>query len=266
MKQKYLKIISTLMIICLIMCLININKSVAKATQTLQNGYYIIKMKTNSNKAVDISGASRDNQANAHIWTYKGEIQQKFQLIYDGNGYYKIKNMYSGKVLDVEWGGMTAGTNVWQYEDNGTDSQKWSITKTSDGYYNVTSKLNGLNLDVADGLTTDGTNVRVWNKNNSDAQKFQFEAVESLDGSKTIDNGEYTITTILDKNKVIDISGASRDNQANVHIWTYKGEIQQKFKLEYDNKGYYKIKNVNSGKVLDVEWGRNYLRYKCMAI
>ena len=255
MKQKYLKIFSIIIIFCLIFCSIYTGKSTAKSTQVLQNGYYIIKMKSNGNKVIDISGASRDNQANAHIWSYKGEIQQKFQLIYDGNGYYKIKNMYSGKVLDVEWGGMTRGTNVWQYEDNGTDSQKWIISKTNDGCYTITSKLNGLNLDVADGLTNDGTNVRVWDKNSSNAQKFQFEAVESLEGTKTVDNGEYTIASSINRNMVVDISGASKDNQANVHLWTYKGEIQQKFRFEYDGKGYYKIKNSNSGKVLDAEWG-----------
>ena len=120
-------------------------------SKTVEEGVYKIAISSNENIVVDISGASKDNQANANLWEYKGEIQQKFKLEYDNNGSYVIRNANSGKVLDVEWGGMTSGTNVWQYEYNGSDSQKWIIQKTSDGYYNIISKLNGLYLDFENG-------------------------------------------------------------------------------------------------------------------
>ena len=223
--------------------------------KTIANGRYRIAFYSNKYIGLDVAGASKNNQANVQLWHYEGVDQQLFDLTCDSSGYYKIKNVNSGKVLDVEWGGINAGTNVWQYEDNGTDSQKWIITKTSDGYYNIVSKLNGLYLDVTDGKTSNGTNVRLYGQNGAYAQKFQILTMQEPAGEKTLDNGTYRIATALNTNSVVDVSGASKNNQANINLWQYKGEIQQKFKLEYDGKGYYTIKNVNSGKVLDVEWG-----------
>ena len=223
--------------------------------KTVDEGIYRIAIFNNKYIGLDIAGASKENQANVHLWHYQGEIQQTFEIIYDNFGYYKIKNVNSGKVLDVEWGGMTPGTNVWQYEDNNSDSQKWIIEKTDDGYYNIISKLNGLYLDIVNGSTENGTNVLVNEKTSSNSQKFQFISTDSIIGEKTINDGIYRIATALNTNSVIDIAGASTNNQANANLWEYKGQIQQKFKIEYDGTGYYKIKNVNSGKVLDVEWG-----------
>ena len=233
--------------------LIKINQP--SPSKTIANGRYRIAFYSNKYIGLDIAGASKNNQANVQLWHYEGVDQQLFDLTCDSSGYYTIKNVNSGKVLDVEWGGTTAGTNVWQYENNGTDSQKWIISKTSDGYYNIVSKLNGLYLDVQDSKTSNGTNVRLYGQNGAIAQKFNITTMQEPAGQKTIDNGTYRIATALNSNSVIDVSGASKNNQANINLWQYKGEIQQKFQLIYDGKGYYTIKNINSGKVLDVEWG-----------
>ena len=233
--------------------LLEVNQIVG--TKSVTPGTYRIAIYSSKYIGLDVSGASKDNQANVQLWQYKGEKQQLFELAYNNDGYYTIKNVNSGKMLDVSWGGMTSGTNVWQYENNNSDSQKWIIQKTSDGYYNIISKLNGLYLDISNGGTSNGTNVQVFENNGTTSQKFQILTNEHIKGEKTVDNGTYRIATVLNANKVVDISGASKDNQANVNLWEYKGEVQQKFKLEYDGNGYYKIKNVNSGKVLDVEWG-----------
>ena len=226
-----------------------------KSEKSILDGNYRIALGYQNNIGLDVSNGSLDNQANVQLWEYTNALQQKFIIEYTEDNYYKIKNVRSDKVLDVEWGGMAAGTNVWQYEDNNSDSQKWIIEKTNDGYYNIISKLNGLCLDIVNGSTENGTNVLVNEKTSSNSQKFQFISTDSIIGKKTINDGIYRIAIALDTNSVIDIAGASTNNQANANIWQYKGQIQQKFKIEYDGTGYYKIKNVNSGKVLDVEWG-----------
>ena len=257
MKKICSKVFSFVIIISLLFCSKNVDakSNVVSQKQEFQDETYIITIKSNENMVIDIDGASKENQANVHIWEYKGEIQQKFQLEYDNEGFYTIRNLYSGKVLDVEWGGMTSGTNVWQYEDNNSASQKWTIKKADDGYYYIVSKLNGLYLNIENNKTTNGANVQVAEFDDSDSQKFNLCKVEGLEGSKTIENGEYKIATALDKNMVVDIAGASKENQANANLWEYKGEIQQKFKIQYDESGYYTIINLNSGKVLDAEWG-----------
>lgn len=72
---------------------------------------------------------------------------------------------------------------------------------------------------------------------------------------ETITPGVYTISTKLDMNKVLDISGGSGNNGANQQIYfaNYTGAQQYLFTLVGD--GYYKIMVVGSGKVMDVSGG-----------
>ena len=223
----------------------------SKEEQIIPNGTYRIASATNPFIGLDIEGNTTANKANIHMWNYTGGTQGQFKLEYDGEGYYKIISVKSKRVLDVENGGKTKGTNVWQYTDNGTDAQKWKIVETKDGYYNIISKLNNLYLDIDDGHVECASNVQVYTNNGTDAQKFQFLNTNLIKSDEDIQEGTYRIATALKNSSNLDIKNASKSNKANVHLWTYKGLNQQKFKLEYDN-GYYIIKNVNSGKVLDV--------------
>lgn len=67
--------------------------------------------------------------------------------------------------------------------------------------------------------------------------------------------GTYTITSKLKSNMVVDISGGSRSDQANVQLYESNGTGAQKFNISHAGNGWYKIQNVNSGKVIDVSGG-----------
>ena len=220
--------------------------------QILPDGTYKITSSINTTYGLEVSNASTQNGANVQIWTYNGEIQQKFNLEYDGNGYYIIRNAYSGKVLDVEGGALSSETNISQCEYNGTDSQRWIIEESADGYYFIVSKQSELYLDVENGIAQNGSNIQVYTGNENPSQKFKIEELEPIVGEETIEDGIYKIATVLNTNISLEVSNSSTANQANVQLWSYVGENQQKFKLEYDGNGYYIIRNVNSGKVLDV--------------
>ena len=197
----------------------NTSKINISGTKIIGEGIYRIATAIDNSVVVDIAGASKDNQANANLWEYKNEIQQKFELEYDGNGAYIFRNLNSNKVLDVEWGGMTSGTNVWQYEYNGSDSQKWIIEENNDGSYNIISKLNGLYLDFENGTASNGINVRVLSKNDEQSQKFELLTIDEKIPEKTVDDGIYRIAIFNNKYIGLDIAGASKENQANVHLW-----------------------------------------------
>ena len=67
--------------------------------------------------------------------------------------------------------------------------------------------------------------------------------------------GTYTIASGLNSNMVVDISGGSAADQANVQLYQSNGTNAQKFKFTHAGNGWYKIQNVGSGKVLDVSGG-----------
>lgn len=93
---------------------------------------------------------------------------------------YFIKDVYSGRYLDVKDGKAADGTNVQQYEYNGTDSQRWMISlrpNTSNEVYIMTRLGNDgehyvYSLDINGASSSDGANAQIYYYNESSAQIF----------------------------------------------------------------------------------------------
>lgn len=148
--------------------------------------YQIVSALNGEKSALDISGQSKDNKANVHLWTRHGGDSQKFRIERDGE-YYKITNVNSGKVLDVNGGSNKNGTNVFQYDSQGSNNQQWIFEDAGDGYYYIKS-LVGAYLDVSGGKSKDGTNIQVYKGNQTASQKFRFIPIH--EHSYTVKNEE----------------------------------------------------------------------------
>ena len=95
---------------------------------------------------------------------------------YSGNGYCRIVNAGSGKVLDVWNGEAVSGNNVQQYEWNGSAAQLWKADPNDDGSIVFRSALNeNLVLDVAGGTDAAGANLQIYEANGSAAQNWMIE-------------------------------------------------------------------------------------------
>ena len=82
-----------------------------------------------------------------------------------------------------------------------------------------------------------------------------------------IPNGKYIIVSSLNNNMVLDVSNGSKDNCANIQLWTRNGSGAQIFTATYNNGGWYTIVNAQSGKSLDVangeaKCGQNVQQYQ----
>lgn len=147
-------------------------KQIELTSSELSDGYYIIKSKLNTNKAIDVFAAATHNCANVQLYTSNNTDAQKFKISSLGNGFYKIINVKSSKALDVAYANSSNGTNVWQYSWNSSIAQQWLIKKNSSGDYSFISRCNAKYLDVNCGLTWNGTNIQIYQGNNTNAQKF----------------------------------------------------------------------------------------------
>ena len=225
-------------------------KFTVSSYRPVKDGLYTLRSAANQDLTVDIANASADNGGNAWLYTYNGTPAQRFKVEYVGNGYYKIVSAHSGKVLDVANGSRDSGANVWQYDWNGSDAQLWKFVKTGNGYY-IRSKL-GTVLDICSAIYSAGTNVQAYAANASNAQKWVLQTEYE---SETIKEGVYRLQTSLHKGRVLDISGASLGNGANVQIYERNETSAQEFSVESAGDGYYKIISRVSGKVLDVANG-----------
>lgn len=125
----------------------------------------------------------------------------------EGGQTYYIKNLYTGRYLDVYGGQDVNGQNVWTYPFNGTVAQKWRSVRNTDGtytFYAVVSSNNRV-LDVT------GTNVDIYNNTYPTDQKFTLvrDTTLSYGGTYNIKLGTQYVTETISTSNVCITSSAS---------------------------------------------------------
>ena len=148
-----------------------------ESVDPISGGTYIIRSLVDSNKVVDIAGASTANKANVAMWTYNDGGNQKYNLTKNSDGSFTIVNCASGKALDVEQANASAGANVIQYTKSNNTNQRWFIEYTGDGGFKVVSALDqNLLLGFESSSPSNGSNLCLVNDNDQKSQHFTFEA------------------------------------------------------------------------------------------
>lgn len=145
--------------------------------QPLSNGMFKIATALNNVQVLDIASASKDGGANVHLWQYVNANQQKFNLTYLGDGYYKITNENSGLSLDVAGGSAKVEANLQQYNNNGTHAQQWRLEFINNDTFYIKSRL-GTYIDCKWAGTGNGTNIWMQPLNGSNAQKWIFSKTQ----------------------------------------------------------------------------------------
>ncbi|MFR7974621.1 MAG: RICIN domain-containing protein [Lacrimispora saccharolytica] len=71
-----------------------------------------------------------------------------------------------------------------------------------------------------------------------------------------LEDGTYTVSTVLKDGMVLDVADGSAKDGANARLWSSNGTKAQRWTVSHDSKGYVTLRNVNSGKALDVKDGK----------
>ncbi|KAI7815210.1 galactose-binding lectin [Rhyzopertha dominica] len=96
---------------------------------------------------------------------------QDWSLEPQGDGSYIIRNVGSGKVLDVEGGGVPAPTtSVITFPEHANNNQRWFIERDDTI---ATSSNRNLVLDVDQGNLREGANLIVYTKHGGENQIFE---------------------------------------------------------------------------------------------
>ncbi len=149
----------------------------------------------------------------------------KTGAVIDTAHFYKIKNAGSGLYLEAADAKAQNGTNVQQ--GNNEDGDIWKLVDAGGGYYRIYSSLGDGKtylLDLDYGNPDNGTNIGIWSDTESDAQLFKF-----------VDNGDGTYaicTKATSDSSGIGVTGASKENGANVIQWECNDSADQKWTLE----------------------------------
>ena len=207
-----------------------LNKEADSATCTVEDGVYFIETNLLEDKVINL----KSDGIHSEIKTIDGTKAQKFQLKYLENGCYQIVSLLNQKVfLD----------------------QQWIIKKSASNTYSFISAKDGKNLDVAGAEVTDGTMIQKFTGNGTEAQKFKLYETTSAD--EVIEDGIYVIHSALNYARVLDVSNASKECDANVQLYTVNGTNAQKFIVKRMQDESYSIYSFNSKMAVAVKDGLN---------
>ena len=232
-----------------------IDRNPMQGVQTIEDSSYKIISPIDNKKAVDITDGSSMDGTKIQIWDNDIYNQKKFEILYVGEGYYKIKSKLSNKVLTVESTVPNLHSNITQEEDKNLDTQKWIIKDIGNGLYNIISKCENLYLTVED-FPQNGEKLQLQRLKNYATQSQSFILLNEQPKSNIsiIEDGVYQIKS--KSGLALDVNGASCDNGANIQIWTSDKLPQKKFRItRIKDTNYYKIVAIHSAKALDVQNG-----------
>lgn len=216
----------------------------AEQEDLLSEGLYEIYPSANSSYVLDVASASADSGANVQLYSNNGSFAQKWLLkkVDGAKNTYTFESVCSTNRLAV------SGTNVCTMAPADVKAQQWVARIDSNGIEFVSADDQDLSLDVKGGNFASSSNVQVYTSNDSAAQRFRLRST-----SADVVNGTYFIRMASRANSVLDVSGGSSADGANVQIWQNNDTGAQKWNFSRNVDGSYTIVNAASGKALDVK-------------
>ena len=187
----------------------------------------------------------------------KLDASQVWTFIRNNDGSYKIKNKATGKCLDVSGASTSSGANIQIYADNGTKAQSWFIHENYDGTYIIRSKCaSTCVMDVSGGSSTAGTNIMNYTADGTQAQKF---TISKISGSQVVAlNNSYVDLGSGFTAKITGIAAALNVSVSGTSavLASDAADANQAWVFTRQSDGSYEIKNVATGKCLDVANGK----------
>ncbi len=140
---------------------------------------------------------------------------------FEGKTYY-IKNVNSGKYLDVAAFSNSNGANIHQWSFTGAINQQWKVISLGNNKVRFKSLQSGKSLDVDLSQTNNGRNIEQNAYAGLASQKWEIFSAGS---------GQYYIIN-ENSGKAVDVAGYSTSNGGNIHQWTYNNTTNQKWIFE----------------------------------
>ena len=106
-------------------------------------------------------------------------------------------------------------------------------------------------LDISGGSVANGGNAQVYSWNATNAQVWNLVKI-----AQTIDDGLYEIYSRVDGNRLIDVSGGLKADDAKLQIWNRNGTLAQNWSISVCDDGSVLIKGADSGKYLSQSNGQ----------
>lgn len=141
-------------------------------------GWYTLTPACAPGLRLDVAYSGTSNEDTVWTWGANGTPAQLWYVHpnQDTDYFYNIRAGVDPDIkmcLDVQYGGLTSGTPVWQYEENGTQAQDWMFLDAGDGYYYIVPRENqDLTLAIKNGSAEECGELIIETRNGSSGQKW----------------------------------------------------------------------------------------------
>jgi beta-galactosidase len=138
-----------------------------------QTGVYYRLVAQHSGKAADINGASTAAGALLIQWAVSSGLNQQFDFVDSGGGYYRIRARHSGLVLQVA--SSSTGADISQQPDSNAASQQWRVVDQGGGTVSLVNRQSGLAMDVCNASPADSARISQWTPGGGANQRFALQ-------------------------------------------------------------------------------------------
>lgn len=164
------------------------------------------------------------------------------------DGYHSLRNVATGKYLDIYQGSTENGTKIQVWQQNGKISQKFLLEEVDilapSAYYITSYSNRNLPIEVYGMSTENSANVQAWKKTSKDNQKW----VLSLNS-----DGTYTISN-ANSGKVLDVDSSGTTSGTNVSQFENRNTLNQKWNIRYNSDGSFTLVSaLDSSLVLNID-------------
>jgi photosystem II stability/assembly factor-like uncharacterized protein len=140
----------------------------------------------------------------------------------DGNAYYRLVSVRSGKVMDVNAFSTADGTRIQQWTDQNTANQQWRLRPTGNGFHELVNRNSGKVLGIAGGSTARSAAAEQQTDSSSPSQEWRIDTVSGTDA--------VTFTSRA-SGLVLDVSGGSTAQGAAIIQYSDRGGTNQQWRL-----------------------------------
>ena len=223
---------------------VKLNDTPVPVQAQVSGGVYSIQNVGDPSRSIHIRSGSAEEGAGAELQSTVQQNSQRFAIQKGKDGYYTLRNVNSGKLLQVANGGANGEYKVTQGADAGEKWQKWVIMDNQDGTFSMINAATDKYLDLDNNTVDDGRDIQTWNSNGTDAQKWTLQAQTVL-GLE----GNYYICAQSAQGLVMAGNGVD----TNVYLEEKSMSNHQKFALKANSGGYFTLTALGSGRNLRME-------------
>lgn len=244
---------------------IDSNPVIDSLGQNVADGVYCFE---SAGLALDVKGASAESGATLQSYANNGTVAQAFRLTYDSaSGYYTIASLVSGKLIDADYGSVVPRGAAHLYgslDDAGsyTKNRFWILEPSGEGFA-IKNAANGLYLSFESGVAVTSTDAVTWTLTQTKGFTWTQADIDAFAAEQglQIPDGTYALGMDSSPRSVVDVSGGSASNGANIQIYASNNTAAQRWVIKntldsHDQPtGYVTIAHAGTSSALDVTGG-----------